>query len=135
MSRLQGWEARLAAVIEAARTKAYAIGEHDCFRLACAAIEALTGENRWPEFAGKYASRREAMRLLARYGSNFDAAGDWFFGGTRVPMARARRGDIAKYLDVEPHLGIVTGSQVAVLADRGLISVPLSACEHCWRVG
>lgn len=133
--RLEGWEGRIASVIEAARRKPYAIGEHDCFRLTCIVIEALTGEDRWPEFAGRYASRRESMHLLAQYGRTFDTAFDWFFGGAHLPMSQARRGDAAKYTDVEPHLGIVTGSQVAVLGDRGLVSVPLSDCEHCWRIG
>lgn len=135
MARLDGWEARYAAVMDDARRKPYLVGQHDCFRLACAVLEALTGEDRWPEFAGQYSSRREAMRLLARHGRNFDEAGDWFFRGARVPMTQGRRGDIAKYFDSESHLGVITGGQVAVLAESGLVAVPRSVCGHCWRIG
>jgi hypothetical protein len=134
--RLEGWESRLAAVIEDARIREYRLGEHDCFRLACRAIEALTGEDRWPEFAG-YATKREALAKLAQYGKTFEDAGDWFFGSPRVPVAQARRGDVcaAQTPDGEKHLGVCIGARVALLADGGLTFWRLSKCLCAWRVG
>lgn len=135
--RVEGWERRLAAVLEEARRKPYELGRHDCFRLACAAIEALTDADRWPEFEGRYASRAEALRLLARHGRSFEAAFDWFFGSPHVSTKLARRGDICALAtpDGEKHLGVATGSHVAFLAEDGLLDVPLSKCLCCWRVG
>src|SRR6266508_3556525 len=72
--RLPGWEDRLAEAIAAARAKPYVLGEHDCFRLACAVVRALTGEDRWPQWRGRYASKREALRLIAEAGRDFTAA-------------------------------------------------------------
>jgi len=134
--RLEGWEKRLFAVIDEARAKPYALGEHDCFRVACKTVEALTGVDRWPEFAG-YKTRREAMRKLAKHGATFEAAGDWFFGGESVEVRFARRGDICcvQSVDGEKHLGVCLGAEVVLLAPEGLIATPLPSCRCAWRVG
>lgn len=134
--RLEGWEGRLDALIQASRQRAYTLGEHDCFRLACRVVEALTGVDRWPEFAG-YRTRRQAMVKLARHGRSFEAAGDWFFGAPSVDTRWARRGDICaiQTVDGEKHLGVCLGAEVAMLAPEGLIYTPVQTCLCCWRVG
>lgn len=134
--RLEGWERRLDAVVEAARERPYALGEHDCFRVACRVLEALTGVDRWPEFSG-YTTRREAMRKLAEYGSTFEASGDWFFGDTSIGVRWARRGDICciQTEDGEKHLGVCLGAETALLAPDGLTYVPTLTCLCAWRVG
>jgi len=135
-ARLEGWERRLEAVIEAARARPYALGEHDCFRVACATVEALTGVDRWPEFVG-YRTRRAAMVKLAAHGSTFEAAGDWFFGVGRSDVRFARRGDLCcvQTVDGEKHLGVCLGAEVALLAVGGLRYEPTLLCLCCWRVG
>lgn len=135
--RLEGWEGRLAEVIEAARRARYELGVHDCFRVACAAVQALTGEDRWPLFAGRYSSKRQALALLARYGSSFDAAASWFFGSQPLPVPMARQGDVVKFVDAagESHLGICIAAEVAVLGPGGLVFIARSACACAWRVG
>ncbi len=136
-SRIEGWELRLPLVIEAARNETYELGRHDCFRVACLAVVALTGVDRWPEFAGRYATKREALALLARHGSTFEAAFDWFFGGPHVDVKQARRGDIVALAtsDGEKHLGVCIGSRVAFLAETGLLFVPLTGCLCAWLIG
>lgn len=136
MARRDGWEARLLAVIDAARARPYRLGEHDCFRIACQVVEALTGVDRWPEFAG-YASKREALAKLAQFGSSFEAAGDWFFGAPAVSVKRARRGDICcvETTDGEKHLGVCLGRDTALLGEAGLLYLPTLACRCAWRVG
>jgi hypothetical protein len=135
--RGQGWEARLAQALEAARARPYQLGVSDCFWLACAAREALTGENRWSEFAGTYRTKAQARRLIARYGASFDAAFSVFFGGEPVPVAQARRGDILKFVDDagEAHLGVCAGAEVAVYSASGVVFVPRKVCACAWRVG
>lgn len=135
--RLPGWELRLAAVLDAAMHKSYVLGQHDCFRLTCLNIEALTGIDRWPEWEGRYSTRREALALVAQHGSTFNAAFDWFFGDAHRPAAEARDGDIVKLIDEtgEAHLGICVGGSVACLRERGLDFTPLSNGHCCWRVG
>lgn len=137
VSRLEGWEGRLLAVIEAARHQRYELGQHDCFRVACAAIEALTGVDRWPEWAGRYSTRREALHLIAQYGHSFEHAFSWFFGTEPAGPKLARRGDICALAtpDGEKHLGVCMGVDTAFLAEPGLLFVPTSSCLCCWRVG
>lgn len=139
LTRQPGWEGRLAAAIEAARGQPYRLGEHDCFRFACRVVEALTGVDLWPPFAGRYASQRQALKVIAEWGGTFTEAFTAFFGSAPQRMAWARRGDIAEVLDIEPphlpHLGVVTGSQIAVLLDTGLAFLPRSRGRHCWRIG
>lgn len=135
--RNRGWEQRLADLVEFARSRPYELGVHDCFRFALAAIESLVGVDLWPEFRGRYQTRRQALGLIARYGSSFTAAFSAFFGREASPMVWARRGDICEYRDAggECHLGVLIGARVAVLAEDGLRFVARSDCAHCWRIG
>lgn len=136
LKRLQGWEGRMAAVLDAARVAIYALGQQDCFRLACASLEALTGVDRWPEFAGRYRTTREALKVILEHGATYTEAMTWFFGCEPEAMAWARRGDIAEFVDESgvSYLGIVVGSHVAMLGDQGLVQVKRSACRHFWRI-
>lgn len=135
-TRLPGWEERLAEAIEAARGVPYRLGEADCFWLACAAVRATTGVDHWPAWRGRYATRREAWRLIREYDpAGFTAAYSRLFGSKPAPMGALDRGDIAEYVDREPHLGVVIGARVAVYGEAGLAFVPRSACRHGWRIG
>lgn len=127
----------MATVLEEARARPYELGIHDCFRLACSIVDALTGVDRWPEFSGRYATESESRRLLARYGSSFEGAFDWFFGANSVNVRMARRGDIAAWADVdgELHLAVVDGARAWVLGPEGLAAVPALTCRCAWRVG
>jgi len=135
-SRLEGWEIRLDSMVERLRHAPYAIGSNDCFRLACRAIEALTGVDRWPEFAG-YTTKREALRRIAVHGASFEAAGDWFFGPPRRAPACARRGDIValRTTDGTKHLGVCMGHRAALISHQGLLFVPIERCLCSWGVG
>jgi len=141
-ARLEGWERRLDQVIEAARREPYALGEHDCFRMACRVIEALTGVDRWPEFRG-YRTKREALARIARHGSSFETAGDWFFGSERMPVSRTSRGDIValRTPDGGKHLGVCVDHRVAFLSETGVIFIPLDTRQStlellcAWRIG
>ena len=136
VTRREGWEQRLLAIIEDARARPYVLGEHDCFRLACRVIEALTGVDRWPSFAG-YTTKREALQRLAQHGSSFEAAGDWFFGSAHVDVKQARRGDILALQDAtgEKHLAVCLGHQAACLHADGLLFLKTSDAHCAWRVG
>ena len=135
-ARQDGWEGRLAAVIDDARRRPYVLGEHDCFRVACRVVEALTGVDRWPAFAG-YRTRREALLKLAQYGGTFEAAGDWFFGAPAVDVRWARRGDLLALQteDGEKHAAVCVGVDAALLVEGGLVFVPAMTCLCCWRIG
>jgi hypothetical protein len=100
-------------------------------------VEALTGEDRWPEFVGRYSTRREAMILLAKHGGSFEEAFTWFFRKEPVRPAFARRGDVLACMtqDGEKHLGVCIGSRTAVLAEHGLRFDRTLDCICAWRIG
>lgn len=136
--RLEGWEQRLETVVSMARDTEYRLGEHDCWRVACATIEALTGQDHWPTFRGKYATKREALALIATYGSTWDAAFESFLGVPPSEKLLARRGDLLTYEDANGrHMGVCVGSSVAVLGEHGLEFIQITASEvlAAWRVG
>lgn len=134
--RREGWETRLVDVIEQARHRPYQLGQHDCFRLACAVVEALTGVDKWPAFEGRYATRGEAVRHIARFGSSFEDAASAFFGAEATHARSARRGDLCAYTDPtgEKHLAVCVGERVAALGESGITWLPLRYCHACWRI-
>lgn len=127
-------------MLERARHAPYELGVHDCFRVACQVVEALTGVDRWHEFSG-YRTRKEALARIAQHGASFIDAASWFFGAHPVALAYARRGDVvAFFLGSEYHLGIVTGKTFFCVAEEGILDLPMqnSAFEKplfCWGVG
>jgi len=134
--RLEGWEQRLDDVIAGARDVPYVLGQHDCLRVALRTVEALTGVDRWSEFEG-YATKREALATIAKFGSSFEAAISWFFGEDSVDTRLARRGDIClvETADGEKHLGVCLGRDTALLGSDGLVYIPTLSCLCAWRVG
>lgn len=136
LARLPGWEARLDVVVEAARHAPYALGRHDCARFAGTCVAAVTGVDLWPQ-VGAYASRREAAQAIAAFGRDLAAAVSRLLGVDLVAPVLARRGDVVLYRDVEDHLGVCLGAQVAVLGPDGMAFVPITSPDvvGCWRVG
>lgn len=138
LARRNDWPERLTAVIEAARRRPYVLGEHDCLRLACAVVEAMTGTDFWPRFAG-YKTKREALVTIARIAPSLGEAVSVTLGVPPMRVFAAWRGDIVLYRDAEgqDHLGIMLGPQVALAAPEGWMLVPLShpGLLCAWRVG
>lgn len=134
--RLEGWEGRLAVALADAEVCPYVLGTHDCLRVACAAVEALTGRDFWPQFAG-YHTKRQALAVIARFGRTLgDAVGNVLGVPSSTPL-EARRGDLVLYHDREHHLGVCTGPRVVVTHEAGLLHIPLdnAGVLNCWRVG
>jgi hypothetical protein len=145
VTRQPGWEARLASVIEAARAEPYELGTHDCFKVACMGVQALTGVDLWTPWSGSYRTRDQALRRIAEYAVGapeayraldvFDRAFSRLFGSAPVDVRQAHQGDVVKLIDPKgPHLGLCVGSDVAVLGEDGLLFVRLSVCQNCWRI-
>lgn len=137
LQRRDGWESRLAAVVAAACDKPYALGEHDCFRFACKCAEALSGVDLSKDFAGKYKTRTGALRLAKKFaGGGLKEGITKLLGVEAQPPRNARRGDWLLYDDgKEDHIGVCTGSEIAVLAEVGLNRVRFDDCVCCWQVG
>lgn len=135
--RRQDWPERLAEQVAAAQERAYELGAHDCWRFTCACIEAMTGVDFWPRFAG-YRTKAQALRTIARIAPSLGQAVTVVLGADEQAPAMARRGDVLLYRDDEgEHLGVCVGAAVAVLGPQGLEFVRLGhqGLRASWRVG
>ncbi len=138
MNRLPGWEDRLAAVFESARATPYVLGQHDCLRVACAAVAALTGVDYWQRFAGGYATQREAIKVIRSIAPDLGRAVSMITGTEPVLPLQARRGDLMLYSDpAGEHLAVCNGATAAVLGPDGLLWLPLdhAGLRAAWRIG
>lgn len=138
LQRRNDWPERLVAVMDSARHRPYVLGSHDCVRLACSAVEAQTGIDFWPRFAG-YATKRQALVTIARIAPSLGEAVTVTLGVVPLAVLSARRGDIVLFCDDlgEDHLGVCMGRRVIVTAPEGTLSMELDhpGLISCWRVG
>lgn len=136
--RRADWPERLAAVIEAARHQPYELGSHDCLRLACAAVQAMTDVDFWPRFSG-YRTKRQALATIARIAPTLAEAVSATLGVAPSAVFSARRGDIVLYRDTagQDHLGVCMGRSVTVLGEEGTVAVPIDdgGLLASWRIG
>lgn len=134
LQRRAHWPEQLAATIEAARHQPYVLGQHDCLRFTCACIQAMTGADLWPRFAG-YSTHRQALKTIAAIAPSLGEAVTVVLGRPHQPVPMAQRGDVLLYADAQgQHLGICTGATMALLTDTGLAFVPIDQALASWRV-
>lgn len=136
--RLDGWESRLAAAIDAAFGRPYVLGENDCLRLACACVAALTGIDYWPRFAG-YRTHRQALVTIARIAPSLGEAVTATLGVSPAPTRSALRGDLVLFRDDigEDHLGVCVGRDAVLLSAEGAITTGIDDARLlcAWRIG
>jgi hypothetical protein len=133
----QGWEERLLKTLESSVSVEYRLGVHDCFTVACAAVNVQLGTEHGKDIVSKYSTRDEAVALLGAWGATYEEAFDKYFGLARVPVLLARRGDLlaVRTDDGEKHLAVCVGERMACLGPDGLRYAPVSAAHCAWRVG
>lgn len=135
--RIEGWERRLAAVIDRNRFRAFQWGVNDCGTLAFEVYEAVMGERRssW----STWSTIREAAELLGQ--KPIEQWGDEFFGDHAFGFRSGRRGDIALVPTDRAELterlafGVVIGTQVAAPGEKAMAFQPLRRATMIWRVG
>lgn len=122
-------------VIAEAECKPYKLGEHDCLRLACRVVEARSGVDYWPRFAG-YKTKRQSLAVIARIAPTLREAITSTLGTPELPPVFAQRGDLVIYRDDEEHIGVCVGENVVVLGADGLVRVPITSpmLKAAWRV-
>ena len=138
LTRRADWPERLAEVVATATDKPYVLGRWDCLRFACACIEAMTGTDFWPRFAGSYKTHREALRAIILVARDLPTAIGNTLGVPPVPTLLAHRGDLVLYRDpAGEHIGVCLGATVAVLGPDGLLHLPLThdGLGPAWRIG
>ena len=135
LTRLPGWERRLALVTEKHIALPGEWGVSDCGLTVGEAVEAVTGTNPLAEFVGRYKTELGAARHMKRKGWNdmADVLASFFPETGRL---MARRGDVGAVMQG----GALTAGYVceygfAAKGPRGLIFHDLTEIVTAYRVG
>lgn len=136
MSRKSGWEQRLSHCLERAADAAYDLGSHDCFIVACDAINAQTGAQFGDDIRGRYKTKAESIALILKWGATFEDAFEKYFGLCRIEPMMAQRGDLCALRtgDGEKHLGICVGERCACLGVDGMLFLSMKVVHCAWTV-
>ena len=135
MPRIETWERLLAEAVDAARTKPFVWGQHDCPTFAFETRTLLTaGEDTAALWRGRYTTALGGQRVMRRLGwTSLEDMGRALLGEPRPTALLARRGDIV-LADTGLGFGICIGAQAVGMAPEGLVTVPLTSCRLAWAV-
>jgi hypothetical protein len=138
--RRMGWEDRLNHAIEAARSKPFEWGRHDCALFAADVAHALTGIDPAVKLRGQYSTALTAARVARTWGgfAKMTAAICAAHGFAAVPVSYARRGDLVRVRRAGGEflhaLGVCLGSVSAFTGPDGLVFLPTAECVGAWRI-
>ncbi len=125
----------LNSIIREYRSKEYSIGSNDCLLMAVRIVKEITGKDLSSLFQGKYKDQTSINRLVLQYGRTFREAVSNVLEITESLSKEAKIGDILLYHENDiPHLGFCFGRHVIFMGEKGLIEVPISKCDCCWRL-
>jgi hypothetical protein len=132
--RPHGWEVVLAEAMEAARTRAFVWGVHDCATWAFDLRRDLTGgDDTGALWRGAYKTATGSQRVMRRLGwSSLEAAGRALLGHPIPDVRLAQRGDLVLSQDATS-FGVCLGAQAAFLAPEGVTLRALTSCNMAWR--
>lgn len=135
MPRVESWERLLAAAIEAARSKPFVWGSHDCPTFAFETRTALTGgDDTAALWRGRYSTALGGQRVMRRLGwPSLEEMGRALLGAPRATVLLAQRGDIV-LADTGLGFGICVGASAVGMAPAGLVTFPLTSCRLAWTV-
>lgn len=135
LARREGWEARLAVLIEARRHAPFKWGQHDCGLFAADAIEAVCGVDVAATLRG-YHSAVGAARSLARHGLGDVGDVAVALGLPERQPIDARRGDVVSFrTELGVTLGVVLGERFAAPAEKRLAFYSVLHAARAWRIG
>lgn len=98
LRRIDGWDVKLATLLQDYQARPFAWGSHDCCLLACDAVDTITGVDLAADFRGRYTSKIGAIQTLRALG--YESI--WHLCNAkakvhqigRIEANRAQRGDL-----------------------------------------
>lgn len=148
MTRFRDWEFRLDELCRQRMRAPFVWGRHDCALFVADCVLAVSGLDLAGDCRGLYASKEEALALLASLGAadleDYMASQAARFDLPEVGVRFAQRGDVVLYRqETGPSLGIVSldGMRALIAVESGqadgkprLLRVPVLECARAWRV-
>lgn len=135
MPRIDHWELRLHAALEAARTTPFAWGRHDCATWAFDLARDLSGgADHAALWRGRYRTAGGCAKTLRTLGwTSLEEGGRALLGEPLDDPRLAQRGDLV--LGGTPEaFGVVIGARAAFVAPEGLVTLPLGSCRLAWSI-
>jgi hypothetical protein len=134
--RFPDWPQRLAATLEAARTRTFSYGGFDCALFAADCVKAISGVDYAANLRG-YRTQTEAYRIIAAHGGLEELLTSLL--GAPIHTAFAQRGDVvlAEIPVVEQEglsVGVCLGAFCAFPAGVGLTQHPRTVAKVAWRI-
>lgn len=142
MTRLPDWEQSLSDFVTQNYNRKFQFGQHDCILFACAAVEAMTGEDPAAEYRGRYSDAEGAALALRELGKGtLRKTVDATFKAR--PVGMARRGDLVM---AGTSIGVCMGRAALFVGEErlaeaagvpmreGLVSLPRAAFTAAWEV-
>ena len=128
--RLDNWDLILSDEIEAARTRPFEYGRHDCVTWAMSVRAKILGIAQ-PDWIGRYKTEKGAARVLKRAGyDSLEEAGRGVLGVPLSSPLMAQRGDIV----LGEAFGVCIGSDAVFPGETGLRAVSIMDTRMAWRV-
>ncbi len=141
LTRKPDWQTALDCFLVAHRQTQFLYGRMDCCLFVCDAILAMTGVDVAAPFRGRYASRKQAMRIVEAFTGRASVAAIAELmcsdhGMPEVPLRSAQRGDVVLIeRRCDYSLGVIDlTSRLAVPAETGFLRIPLTQGCRAWRV-
>jgi hypothetical protein len=136
MSRIKGWEKRLASYVSDCATMPFRPGKMDCGLFFMGGMEAMTGRDISKPFRGKYRTIKKAMEIARSLGCDDHVEYVASILEERPSPLMAQVGDCAVVDDVNgsPALGIVQGEHIYVMGLNGIGIVPLTEAKRVFIV-
>ena len=129
--RVDDWETAFQQLLDEWARREFAYGSADCACWAAAAVLALTGQDFYAPFRGRYRSAAGSVRALRLYGAGDLPSTLTAALGEPVHRAFAGRGDIVM---MQGNAGVCTGREALVFTEDGFETQPLEQCELAWKV-
>lgn len=134
--RVRQWQSLLGALFAERAQDHFEWGRNDCALFAADCVLTATGFDPAAEFRGKYATEREALRLLKE--TNLEKLADRWFPRLPSPLA-ATSGDIGLVMVKESGLEAFVvcggGQWWYGPAENGLAPYPRSDIRIAWGIG
>jgi hypothetical protein len=143
MKRKQTWASSLMKTIEAASSRPFLWGEHDCVNFAANCVLAMTGDDPMADFRGAYDSPDTAIEALKFQGKGTLYHTMVSIFGQPASAGSAMRGDlIYQVFPNGPAIGVVVGTEAYFVGayttneieTPGLQSIALSPKAKIFKV-
>jgi hypothetical protein len=133
LKRLEGWQDKFFAYLEATRATPFEWGQHDCCLFAAKSIDAICGSPLELQLKIDYRDEASALAYIAQFGSLEAAVSNWL-GESKAPNFAGPGDIVLANLDNGPTVGVCLGVKCAFASVAGPLYTQRDAIVACWVI-